>query len=55
MSKIYERSKKIVITGRKVIFDYPYNNNKTKIQKIIKKKDDDTIDYHYSDTNDENI
>ena len=55
ISKIFERGEKKVVTGRKVIYDYPYNKNIVKIKKIIKKEDDDTIDYKYSETNEENI
>ena len=55
ISKIFKRGEKKVITGRKVIFDYPFNKNKIKLSKIVDKEDDDTIDYQYSESIGENI
>ena len=51
--KTIERSKRIVIKGRKVILDYPIIKNKHMIKKIIKKNNDDDIDYQYSYTDNE--
>ena len=39
--QIIERAKKIVLSGRKIIFDYPSHNNKYNIKKVIKKENDD--------------
>ena len=50
ISKIFERGRKKVITGRKIIYDYPNNKSKNKIKKNTKKEDEDTIDYKYSES-----
>ena len=41
ISKILEKGKKIVLKGRKVIFDYPNYKNKSKIKKLTEKEDND--------------
>ena len=50
ISKIYERGRKKVITGKKVIYNYHNNKKKIKFNKISKEEDEDTIDYKYSET-----
>ena len=48
--KVIKKAKKIVLTGRKIILDYPINNNKYNIKKIIKKENNDNdLQYpHYN-------
>ena len=41
ISKILEKGKKIVLKGRKAIFDYPNYKNKSKIKKLTEKEDND--------------
>lgn len=49
--KIFERANKVVVKGRKIIFDYPIiNKDKLKIKKIIKRDENDNLDYQYSNT-----
>ena len=53
IERIFERGKKLIIKGRKVILNYPNNKDKFKIniKKII--RNDDNIDLKYSDTSSE--
>ena len=48
--KMIKKAKKIVLTGRKIILDYPINNNKHNIKKIIKNgNNDNDLQYpHYN-------
>ena len=57
IGKIFDKGKKMIIKGRKVIFNYPNYKDKIKIniKKIIKKEKDDNIAYKYSDTSEEII
>ena len=55
--QIMEKAKKIVLTGRKIILDYPNNHKKNNIKNVIKNENNDNdIDYKYSieDENNDN-
>jgi len=53
--QIIERAKKIVLSGRKIIFDYPSHNNKYNIKKVIKKENDDNdLDLEYCNSDENN-
>ena len=47
--QIIERARKIVITGRKICFDYPKAKDRNNIKKILKREDEDNnYEYQYS-------
>ena len=45
--QIFERANKMIVKGRKIIFDYPIGKNKNKNEKIIKNDEDDDEHYEY--------
>ena len=50
--KIVEKSKKIVVKGRKIIFDYPFKK-KSKMKRLSNLKNNEEIELDYSYTEDE--